>query len=178
VLKAVPRSRLILKYRSLFSDPVLHREWIKRFTDRGVSCERVLLYEHEENGRDHLNHYADIDIALDPFPFTGATTTFEALWMGVPVISMLGDRFVSRMAGSILHHAGYPELTATTPADYITLACELAADIPRLKDLRTSLRGALSASPLCDGEGYTRMIEGSYRDMWEKWCENQNSAGQ
>jgi len=178
ILKAVPESRLVLKYRSLFSDPALHTAWIKRFTDLDISAERVFFYGEDESGKEHLDHYADIDIALDPFPFTGATTTFEALWMGVPIISMMGDNFASRMAGSILHHAGHPDLTVTTPAEYIARACELADDRPKLKDLRATLRGTLSASRLCDGKGYTRTIEDAYRDMWEKFCENQASAGQ
>ncbi len=111
-----------------------------------------------------------IDIALDPFPFNGATTTFQALWMGVPVITLAGETFISRAAGSILHHVGLDDLTVDTPEAYVACARNLAGDIERLKKLRVELRGRVAASPLCDASAYALCIEAAYLEMWRKWC--------
>ena len=118
----------------------------------------------------HLGSYSEVDIALDTFPYNGATTTFQALWMGVPVVSLAGDTFCGRMAGSILHHSGLDDLVADTPEMYVARACDLARDHSRLETLRTTVRERIAASPLCDASTYTLTVEAAYRNMWQNWC--------
>ena len=126
--------------------------------------------EGNDTVTEHLGRYGEVDIALDPFPFLGATTTFRALWMGVPVVSLAGETFTSRTAISILHHAGLGELVADTPAAYVACARDLADDLTRLRTLRATLRERITTSPLCDAPTYAGTVETAYRDMWRKWC--------
>ncbi|MBF0589690.1 MAG: hypothetical protein HQL53_11240, partial [Magnetococcales bacterium] len=169
ILARTPGSNLILKYRK-HMDVEQHRaRFIEAFQSQGIEPERIrliqgVLTDHSE----HLALYHQADIALDPFPFTGATTTFEALWMGVPVVSRLGDSFISRMGGSILIHAGLDELVARTDQDYVAFAVELAQNRPRLKMFRETLRKRMKESPLCDGQGYAKRVERAYLEMWSE----------
>ena len=114
--------------------------------------------------------YNRIDIALDPFPCTGGTTSMDTLWMGVPFITLAGNHFVSRMGVSILTNAGIPELITKGIDEYISLAVDLAQDKNRLRTLRHNLRDRVAASPLMDQETFTRNMEAAYREMWRKWC--------
>ncbi len=170
VLKSVPGSRLLLKYKNWYAQESLQESLIKRFTTLGVGHDRVLFEASPDTLMGHLRRYEMIDIALDPFPFNGATTTFQALWMGVPVITLAGETFISRAAGSILHHVGLDDLTVDTPEAYVACARNLAGDIERLKKLRVELRGRVAASPLCDAPAYALCIEAAYLEMWRKWC--------
>ena len=170
VLKSVPGSRLLLKYKNWYAQGSLQESLIKRFTTLGVGHDRVLFEASPDTLMGHLRRYEMIDIALDPFPFNGATTTFQALWMGVPVITLAGETFISRAAGSILHHVGLDDLTVDTPEAYVACARNLAGDIERLKKLRVELRGRVAASPLCDAPAYALCIEAAYLEMWRKWC--------
>jgi len=170
VLKSVPGSRLLLKYKNWYAQESLQESLIKRFTTLGVGHDRVLFEASPDTLMGHLRRYEMIDIALDPFPFNGATTTFQALWMGVPVITLAGETFISRVAGSILHHVGLDDLTVDTPEAYVACARNLAGDIERLKKLRVELRGRVAASPLCDAPAYALCIEAAYLEMWRKWC--------
>ncbi len=170
VLKAVPESRLLLKYFNLYSEPSLRGKWIEKFADHGIDASQLILKASADAAKSHLTLVGGVDIALDPFPFNGATTTYEALLMNVPVISLQGKHFVDRVAGSILTHCGHPELVAKTEDDYVELARDLAMDPARLGDLRSRLRHELQASSLCDGEAYTKTVEDAYRDMWWKYC--------
>ena len=167
VLRAVPGSRLKLKFKNYWAIPAVHQPVLERFDANGIPPERITLISTEDNFHDHLGHYADADIALDPFPFNGATTTFQALWMGVPVISLLGDRFISRAGGSISTHAGLGDLVAGTPEAYIDNAVALAANLPRLEGLRASLRGRIEQSSICDAPGYAANVEKAFLDMWK-----------
>ncbi len=170
VLKSVPGSRLLLKYKNWYAEESLQESLIKRFTASGVDHDRVLLEASPDTLSEHLGRYGAIDIGLDPFPFNGATTTFQALSMGVPVVSLAGKTFISRAAGSILHQTGLEDLAVDTPEAYVACAGELAGDIERLKKLRTELRGRVAASPLCDAPAYAFSIETAFRDMWRNWC--------
>ena len=123
-----------------------------------------------------LAEYGDVDIALDPFPFSGGTTSCEALWMGVPVVTLPGSRAVSRQTLSFVRAIGMPELAASSADDYVRIATELAADQPRLSELRRTLRRKMAASPLCDAYVFTRNLEAAYRTMWENWCRKASQA--
>jgi predicted O-linked N-acetylglucosamine transferase (SPINDLY family) len=120
--------------------------------------------------RDYLETYRAIDVALDPFPYAGGTTTCDALWMGVPVVSLAGATAVSRAGSTLLTNAGLPELVARSEAEYLELAAGLLRDGGRLATLRAQLRGRLERSPVMDAPGFTRGLEAAYRAMWREWC--------
>jgi predicted O-linked N-acetylglucosamine transferase (SPINDLY family) len=119
----------------------------------------------------HLALYHRVDIALDPFPYNGTTTTCEALWMGVPVVVLRGDRHAARVGASLLSQIGLTELIAESVEDYVEIASTLAGDPGRLADLRRSMRSRVAESPLCDGRAFARKIEAAFRHMWTSWCE-------
>jgi predicted O-linked N-acetylglucosamine transferase (SPINDLY family) len=116
-----------------------------------------------------MRTYGRIDIALDPFPWGGGITTCEALWMGVPVVSLVGRTAVGRGGASILANIGVPELVAQTPEQYVQIAAALARDLPRLAELRRTLRARMQASPLMDAPRFARNVEAAYRQMWRNW---------
>jgi predicted O-linked N-acetylglucosamine transferase (SPINDLY family) len=119
---------------------------------------------------DHLAAYGRIDVALDTFPYNGATTTCDALWMGVPTVTLAGDTHAGRIGVSLLNAIGLGELVAQTPQQYIEIASGLAADAPRLAELRRGMRARVENSPLREPVGITRAIEAEYRAMWRTWC--------
>jgi predicted O-linked N-acetylglucosamine transferase (SPINDLY family) len=120
-----------------------------------------------------LAEYNKVDVALDTFPYPGVTTSVEALWMGVPVLSLRGDRFLSRTAGSIAHNAGLPELIAADEGDYVAKAVAFASDLGRLSALRAGLRQQVLASPLFDAPRFARNFEDALWGMWRAWCDKQ-----
>jgi protein O-GlcNAc transferase len=174
LLSEVPRSRLVL--RAAFLGVAAVREEIARqFAAVGAAPERLdLLGGIDRAGL--LATYNDIDIALDPFPYGGGTTTAEALWMGVPVVSLRGDRFSGRVGESILTSVGLPGLVAADAEGYIATAAALAANPSHLGDLRARLRGMVVGSSLCDAERFTRHLEAAYRSMWQSWCASKEQA--
>ena len=117
-----------------------------------------------------LKLFDRIDIALDPFPYNGGTTTAEALWMGIPVLTLPENVAVSRIGLSILMAAGMPEFVAQTEDEYVRLAEGLAADLPRLAQHRATLRGRMKASAFMDGPRFAKNFEGACREMWRQWC--------
>lgn len=166
ILRAVPRSRLLLhaqegSHRQRLLDQ-LHRD--------GVEPQRV-SFAAKAPAADYFALYQSIDLALDTFPYGGGTTTCDALWMGVPVVSLAGKLAVSRGGLSILSNIGLPQLVANTPDQYAQLAVDLARDLPRLKQLRLTLRQAMESSPLMDAPKFARGVEAAYRQMWRKWCQ-------
>ena len=168
LLSAVPRSRLILH-----SPRGSHRQRIAEFFgEAGVNSDRVEFVDRAPLS-EYFQQYQRIDIALDPFPYTGGATTCDALWMGVPVVSLSGATAVSRGGASILSHAGLPELIASTPEDYVCIATALAGDVQRLSELRASLRDRMRQSPLCDAKSFARSVDVAFRTMWSKWCNKQ-----
>ena len=118
----------------------------------------------------HLEILSRVDVALDPFPFNGCTTSFEALWMGVPVVTLAGWPFIGRMGASFLTQIGLPDLIAATPDEYVAKAAGPASDPAWLAALRLNSRARVAASPLCDFAGYARSVEAAYRDVWRRWC--------
>jgi predicted O-linked N-acetylglucosamine transferase (SPINDLY family) len=170
ILRAVPNARLLIGYRDLFGDQDVRRYWRRRLADRSVPVDRVTLEGPAADRSAHLDRFSRVDIALDPFPFNGSNTSFEALWQGVPVVTLLGERFVSRTGASLLTQIGFPELIARSPDDYVRIAVALAKDRDRLAAIRSRLRPVVAASLLCDPVTYTRSLEAAYRDLWRRWC--------
>jgi len=168
LLTLVAESRLLLKNQALCS-ATARQELLRQFSVHGIGPERLLLEEAVPRA-DLLAAYNRVDIALDPTPYGGGTTTVEALWMGVPVVTLRGQTWVGRVSESILSTVGLPELVATSPDDYVEIAAGLAKDGTRLKALRSGLRARLEGSPLCDGPSFTRHIEAAFRGMWRGWC--------
>lgn len=169
VLNAVPTAKLLIKAMGLSS--VQTREQVlERFVACGIAGERLEILGPDGTFTAHMGRYNQADIGLDVFPYNGATTTCEALWMGVPVVTLAGKTHVSRVGASILHHSGLDELVAATPEEFVAKAVALASDIEHLKTLRAGMRARLLASPLCDARRITGEIEHAYRWMWAKHC--------
>jgi len=166
VLQAVPGSRLVLKWRS-FNDEEFCQQVSSAFAQRGIAPERIELRGPSFHA-DLLKEYADIDIALDPFPFTGGLTSCEALWMGVPVVTWPQSRVVSRQTHALLHQIGLPELSATDAGDYVRIAAKLAADPEKLVQLRVTLRDQMRASPLMDVTAYTHQLEDALIGLYQR----------
>ena len=158
ILQSCPESRLFLKAKA-FTDDETRKTTFARFMQYGVSPERLTLRGHEHDAVKHLAAYADIDIALDPFPYNGTTTTFEALWMGVPVLTLRGRWHASRVGASIMTNLGLSTFVAETPEQLVKLASELSTHCDDLIQLRRVLRQLLEISPLCDQVSYTRAFE-------------------
>lgn len=168
LLLAVPGSRLLLKWKTLASAPV-RQELAAAFATAGIGPERLIL----RGGAPHetmLAEYGAVDIALDPFPFSGGVTSCEALWMGVPVVTLPGPKPASRQTLGFLRSIGRAEWVAGSPDAYLRLATALAADKVLLAECRAGQRQRMAMSPLCDGAGFTRQLENAYRAMWQAWC--------
>ncbi|OGI48464.1 MAG: hypothetical protein A2W42_01110 [Candidatus Muproteobacteria bacterium RIFCSPHIGHO2_01_60_12] len=172
VLHAVPGSRLFIKSLPLFDEATRER-YYGLFDARGIGRDRVELTGHAATQTEHLDLYRRLDIALDTFPYNGTTTTCEALWMGVPVVTLAGERHSGRVGVSLLNAVGHPEWIAESPEQYIALAERLAADLPKLAALRAGLRAHLAASPLCDRKAFAAKVEAAYREMWRTWVRAQ-----
>jgi predicted O-linked N-acetylglucosamine transferase (SPINDLY family) len=167
VLRAVPRSRLFLKAKQL-ADTALQERLLGRFARFGVDAQRLIL-EGPSPRREYLKAYDRVDIALDTFPFPGGTTTMEGLWMGVPVVGLRGERFLSRQGESILMNAGLGDWIATDRDEYVALAARMSADVAALAALRAGLRASLRRSPLMDAARFAGYFEAALRDMWQRW---------
>jgi predicted O-linked N-acetylglucosamine transferase (SPINDLY family) len=170
ILTDLPDARLLLKSKQLHG-PGLHQRFRDEFIRRGVDPDRVEMLGRVQSTLDHLALYGRVDIALDTFPYNGTTTTCEALWMGVPVIALAGDRHAGRVGVSLLHGLGVDELIAATPEDYRRLVVELARERDRLVAYRSALRQRMQNAPLTNAAGFARDIEEAFRVMWRKWCE-------
>lgn len=164
VLRAVPDARLILKWRT-FNDEAFRQQVTQAFVDREIPATRIELRGPSFHA-DLLKEYADIDISLDPFPFTGGLTSCEALWMGVPVITWPQSRVVSRQTHAFLHQIGLPEFSAQNANDYVRIAVELAHIPERLTEFRAGMRDRMRASPLMDVSGFTRNLENTLIDLY------------
>jgi predicted O-linked N-acetylglucosamine transferase (SPINDLY family) len=169
ILDSVPGSRLLLKSHQL-ADTGTAELVRARFIAAGIAAERMLLEPGMREWTRHMARYGTVDIGLDPFPYNGTTTTCEALWMGVPVITLLGDRHAARVGASLLTRLGLTELIATDIDDYVAKAAALAADPARLAGLRAGLRPRFAASALGDPVRFARDVEAAYREIWADWC--------
>ena len=169
ILKALPTSRFILKAKGLISARA-KKDWTEFFQSRGIAENRIELHSPIPTAAQHLAFYDRVDIALDTFPYNGATTTCEALWMGVPVVTLAGKTHASRVGVSILSNVGLTGLIADSADDYKRIATGLANNFENLASLRNSLRGMMQQSPLTDAKKFTTNLEKAYRDMWLEWC--------
>ena len=168
ILRAVPGSRLLLK-DTILADPQGRERFFARFAAQGIGEERLVLRERLAGMEEHLRLYGEMDIGLDPFPYNGTTTTCEALWMGVPVVTLRGGTHAARVGVSLLTHAGYPELIAGSEVEYVRLAVSLAGDMARLTSFRAEARGRLRDSSLLDAAGFAQGVESAYEAMWRAW---------
>jgi predicted O-linked N-acetylglucosamine transferase (SPINDLY family) len=167
ILHAVPGSRLMLN-SAPFGEPAGRRQMFARFAALGIQPERLDLV-HTSPQPHTWAAYGQIDIALDPFPHNAGTTTIEALWQGVPVLSLAGRPTVGRFGASILHAVGLDDWITGDVEGYVQRAVTAAADIAPLTRLRAGLRARFAASPLCDAAGLAREFEAAYRTLWRQW---------
>jgi predicted O-linked N-acetylglucosamine transferase (SPINDLY family) len=166
VLGRVPASRLVLKTHQ-FGDPITAARMRDAFAAHGVDPARILT-RGSSSHRGQLAQHAEIDIVLDPFPYSGGLTTCEALWMGVPVVTMPGESFASRHSASHLTNAGLADWVAPDVDAYVELAVARAADLPALRRLRAELRPRLKASPLCDAPRFAANLGAALRRTWRE----------
>ena len=165
LLHELPRATLTLKSDSL-GDGEAAARFLEAFATEGVAPDRLRLLPADASMEAHLARYSEIDVALDPFPYNGATTTCEALWMGVPVVTLQGLTHAGRVSSSLLRAVSLGDLVAETPEDYVAIAAWLARDDAGRAELRAGLRERMRASPLCDAELSARDLEEAYRAMW------------
>lgn len=169
LLRRVDGARLLLKSKALASESV-RRRVMGLFADEAVAGERVELLAQTASHQEHLRLYSQLDIALDTFAYCGTTTSCEAMWMGVPVVTRAGRTHVARVGASLATWMGCERWVARSEEEYLAIAAELASDLPRLAELRAGLRARMQASALCDRVGYVRRMETAYRSMWADYC--------
>jgi predicted O-linked N-acetylglucosamine transferase (SPINDLY family) len=167
ILRHVPKARLLLKYGA-FAGPAVQRHYAELFHAEGIASHRIEFAGRSPLGA-ALAEYNRVDIALDPFPFSGSLTTCDALWMGVPVITCPGETFASRHSLSHLSNVGLTETVAADLDEYVAIAATLADDLARLAALRVGLRERMAASPLCDGKLFAANLMVVMRDIWQQW---------
>ena len=162
----MPDARLFLKAKEL-SQPSVAEHLRRRFAAHGVADERLIL-EGPSPRLAYFSAYDRVDLALDPFPYPGGTTSTEGLWMGVPVVTMRGTRFLSHLGECVAHNAGQAAWIARDDDDYLQKAVAFAADVPALARLRQGLRAQVLASPLFDGPRFARAFEDAMGRMWRR----------
>lgn len=174
ILNEIPNSRLYLN-RSNLRDDALRKSIIERYAAHGIAENRLIL-EATAGRVAALNSYNRIDIALDPFPYPGGTTSYEALWMGVPILTMRGSNYISHLGESIMHNAGLPDWIAANEEEYIAKAVSFSTNLVNLARLRNSLRARVLASPLFDTPLFARNFEAALWGMWKTWCDKQQKV--
>jgi len=171
ILSAVPQSRLILKFR-WGRDSQIQGKIRKTFMSHGIDPGRIEVLGHC-HAPEHLAWYHQVDIGLDTYPYHGTTTTCEAFWMGVPVVTLVGSTHASRVGFSLLTRVGLDYFAADTPQAYVAKACALASQPQALSQIRQSMRARMMASPLCQAKTFTRQVESAFRTAWRTWCDTQ-----
>ena len=173
ILQAVPRSRLHLL---IHGEAAGNASVMAEFEHHGIDKSRLTIHSNCPHDQ-FLQLYHQIDISLDPFPVNGHTTSIDSLWMGVPVITLSGMQALGRAGICLLTNLDLPELITTTPEQYEQTAISLAGDLPRLRELRTTLRSRLQSSYIMNADQFTRDLEGLYRQMWKTWTEQNKCIG-
>jgi predicted O-linked N-acetylglucosamine transferase (SPINDLY family) len=154
------------------SQPGEHLEAVRKLFEKGgISSDRVQFIA-KTSQEEYFRRYHELDICLDPFPYNGHTSSMDALWMGVPSIALRGRTAVGRGGVSILTNVGLTDWIADTPEQYVSIARQKAGDLPRLAELRRTLRARMQSSPLMDGARFARNVEAAFRQMWRNWCES------
>jgi protein O-GlcNAc transferase len=176
ILNAVPGSRLLLKSRAT-GDPDVRQRLQGLFAGYGIEAGRIVFRDSMPSFKRHMATYNQVDIALDTFPYNGTTTTCEALWMGVPVITLAGQVHAARVGVSLLTDVGMENFIARDAEDYVALAVQLAHQPDRLAALRKQLRERLHHAPLCNASGFARNLEAVLSDLWARWCREQQVSG-
>ncbi len=169
ILAGVPGSRMLLK-GTQFADPGTCGHFRDLFAAGGIGPESLEFRGRATMPAEHLAMYGEVDIGLDPFPYNGTTTTCEAFWMGVPTVSLRGDRHAARVGASLLTQLGLQDLIGESLDGYVAAAVALAGDLERLAALRDGLRTRMLGSPLCDRAGFARRFEAALREMWRRCC--------
>lgn len=167
---SVPGARLLIKNPSL-TDAATRERYHAMFALHGLDRDRVELIGHTPTQAEHLALYGRVDIALDTFPYNGTTTTCEALWMGVPVVTLAGRRHAGRVGASLLCTIGHSEWMTNSADTYVAVAAGLATDLDALSTVRAALRDEVAASALCNSEGFARKMVSALREMWRSRCE-------
>lgn len=175
VMREVPNSKLLLKSMN-YTDPQARDEAARRFTAAGGDASRLECLAPAGSVRDHLLSYARADIALDPTPYAGTTTTCEALWMGVPVITLAGNTHASRVGVSLLSAAAMHQWIASSDDEYVTIAARAANDRVSLSKLRATMRERLLQSTLRDSKAYAHRFYDAIRACWREWCATQSNS--
>jgi len=173
ILHSVSGSRLLLKDRTL-DDPTQQARARDALAEHGIGSERIELRGSSSWGQ-HLATFNEVDIALDPFPQNGGISTWEALWMGAPVVAKLGNSVPSRLSAAILTAVGLADWIADGEDEYAALAIRKSSDIAALTRLRKELRPCIAAASPGNPRSYTRAVEDAYRTMWRRWCEKQEN---
>lgn len=169
ILTSIPDSRLFLKAKQ-FKESSAKQEFFNRFVAHGIGPQQLILEDIVPTRADNFSTYQRVDIALDPFPYPGITTTAESLWMGVPVLTLAGNSFPSRQGVGLLMNAGLSDWVASDADDYVAKAVFHATDIQGLTELRQRLRSQVVAAPIFDVPKFTRHFEAALRGMWTQWC--------
>ena len=171
ILLSVPNAKLIMKSNQL-SDQHTKIRCQEMFSAQGIAPDRLILSGMLPSATDHMAYYGEVDLALDPFPYNGTTTTFEALWMGVPTLTYSGNVHACRVGASIVSRIGLEDYVAYSPEDYIALAVKKSSSLNELRQLRRSLRSRMLSSKLCDSAAFAHQIETAYQNMWRVYCQN------
>lgn len=167
-MSEVPNSQFLLRYM-LYDDPLVAARVDKMFRNAGVPEDRYQIFGGGI-GTNFRNTYNSLDIALDTFPYNGTTTTCEALWMGVPVVTLYGDRFAARVGASLLTYSGLGGMIASNPDEYVQQAAALARQPELLARFRREFRSHLMSTPVFDYPSFTRGLEDAYYEMFARWC--------
>ena len=175
LLREMPTARLLLKSQGLGRVGVQQR-LVEQFTRAGVDVARLDLRGAGLSKDQHMGLYNQVDVCLDPFPYNGTTTTCDALWMGVPVVTLVGRTHVARVGLSLVTNLGFPDWAVASEDEYVSKCKALVSDLPKLVAIRASLRETMSKSPLCDAPRFIEHLESAYRDVWERWCRRQAGA--
>jgi len=165
LLQRLPQARLIMDFKA-FSDPPTQAYFQKFMSEHGIDVQRVTL----RNSANIFEGLGEIDIVLDSFPHSGGTMLFDALWMGVPTVTLASRPPVGRIGTSLMTNLGLPDWVAQDEEGYIDKAVEFATDFEKLAELRAGMRERMSASPVMDERGFARDVENAYTVMWQKWC--------
>jgi predicted O-linked N-acetylglucosamine transferase (SPINDLY family) len=149
---------------------------LKALSQSGIEADRVEFVDRTSR-RKYLDYYHRIDVGLDTLPYNGHTTSLDAMWMGVPLVTRVGQTVVGRGGWSQLSNLKLTELAGHDDEQFVRIAVDLASDLPRLTELRRALRKQMMSSPLMDPKGFARGMEGAYRAMWREWCDKKERRG-